>query len=238
MSWESKLDYCGLAVNEKIVVKSSNLGKTGQYLEKLGRIGAYAATRAFGERATPGNTYTVADEVEVSGIALGTVREVDGKKYALQSIKWSTGADQEPSLEGGAAQVGDAGSTRNTFPVPAFRISPDQVAQIPEFMFAGDEGFSPAFSVSGDGCELTACVGEIACKGGTNDRNGYPLAHDVTTGKITVSVTIGQYGSDAPGVDPGAGWTISSPLTTEDPDSDMPTWTFTLSRALAKTMAY
>lgn len=237
MSWETKQDYCGLAVESKLSVKSSTEGKTGQYLEKLGRLGSYAATKAFGIRAKPGNTYTVEDDVTITGAALGTVSTVDGKKFALQAIKWSTAADQEPTFEGSAEQVADAGATRNTFVVPEFKLSPDQVAQIPEFKFSGESSFTAAFSVGGSGCELTACGGEISCKVGTNDKNGYPHAHDVTTGKITLSLTIGQYGETAPTVTPATGWDVSSPLTSDDPDSDMPTWTCTLSRRLDKTMA-
>ena len=237
MSWETKLDYCSLAVEGKLLVKNSSEGKTCQYLEKTGRLGAYAATRVFGERATPSNSYTVADSVTVQGKALGSVASVNGKKFALQSIKWSTGSDQEPTFEGSAAQVGDAAATRNTFEVPEFCISPDQVAQIPEFKFAGETECQPAFTLAGGGCELTACGGEIACKVGTNDKNGYPYAHDVTTGKITLNVTIGQYGESAPELVPADGWDMSSPLTSDDPDSDMPTWTCTLSRPLVKKMA-
>lgn len=248
MSWESKTEYCGLAVEDKILVKSCTLGKTGQYLEKLGRTGAYAATKAYGERSTPGNSYTIADDVTVSGVALGTVTEVEGKSYALAGVTWSTGADQEPTLEGSSAQVEDGAETRNTFPVPEFKLSPDQVAQIPEFKFTGENSFTPAFSLpttvpaSGStaqnaDCELTACGCEISCKVGTNDKNGYPYAHDVTTGRIVINITIGQYGAVVPTVTPAAGWKMSSPLTCDDPDSDMPTWTCSLSRPLAKTMA-
>ena len=47
MSWETKEDYCGLEIEDKLLVKSANTNTTGQYLEKHGRLGSYAATKAF-----------------------------------------------------------------------------------------------------------------------------------------------------------------------------------------------
>jgi len=239
MSWESKTDYCGLAVANKLLAKSANHNTTAQYLEKLGADGSYKATKVFGQRDAPTNTYTVADDVTFTGKALGTVTTVNTKKYALEKLAWSTGADQEPTVDASAKEV--AGATGNTFAIPEFSISPDQVAQIPSFKFPVSGGGTatsvPAFSISGTSCELTACSGEISCKVGTNDKNGLPQAHDVTTGHIVLNITIGQYGDTPPTITPGTGWDVSSPLNCDDPDSDMPTWSATLTHPLTKTMA-
>ncbi len=227
MSWETKTDYAGLAVANKLIAKASNQNKTGQYIEKHGQNGDYVATKAFGTRSAPTTEYVVADAVSLSTIALGTVNTVDSKKYALESISFSTGADQEPTFTATSAEVASGASTRNTFTVPTLALSPDQIAQIP----------FTAFTVTGTSCELTGCSGEISCKVGTNDKNGDPQAHDVTNGHIVLNVTIAQYGDTAPGITPGTGWDISSPLTCSDPDSDYPEWTATLTKKLTKTMA-
>lgn len=259
MSWESKPDYCGLAIdtdgnngqgaNHSLPVKSATEGRQSQYLEKHGRLGDYKATKVFGNRASPSNSYTVAGEVTITGKALGTVNTVDTKKYALESVKWSTGADSEPTFEASAQQVADTGATRNTFVIPEFKISPDHVAQIPAFKFPVASGqtaeFVPAFSLpegtaqaaKNVGVELTQVNGEITCSVKTNDKNGDPKAHDVTNGHIVLNVTLGQYGTDKPELTPGDGWDLSAALTCEDPDSDMPTWTCTLTHPLEKTMA-
>lgn len=239
MSWESKTDYCGLAVANKLLAKSANPNTTAQYLEKHGANGDYKATKVFGQRDAPANTYTIADDVTITGKALGTVTTVDTKKYALESIKWSTGSDQEPTFDAAAKEV--AGATHNTFAIPEFSISPDQVAQIPSFKFpvsgGGQATSVAAFSISGTNCELTACGGEISCSVKTNDKNGLPQAHDVTNGHIVLNITIGQYGDTPPTITPGTGWDVSSPLNCDDPDSDTPTWTATLTHPLTKTMA-
>ena len=249
MSWETKEDYCGLEIEDKLLVKSANTNTTGQYLEKHGRLGSYAATKAFGVRDAPSNSYTIADSFTLTEKKLGSVEEVNDKPYALEKISWSTGADQEPTFEASAKQVEDDGETTNYFVIPEFSLSPDHVAQIPSFKFPAAAGQTaesvPAFSLptgtqqapKNADCELTKCDGEISCSVKTNDKTGLPKSHDVTNGHIVLQLTIGQYGEQAPEVTPAAGWTVSSPLTCDDPDSDMPTWKMSLSHPLAKTMA-
>lgn len=248
MSWESKPDYCGMTGNDiPLECKSATLNKSGQYLEKHGRTGAYATTKSFGVRAAPANTYTITGDLTISTKRLGWVSAaIEGKKYALASISWSTGADAEPTLSASAAQVEDSATSGaaqvNKFEVPDFKISPDHVAQIPEFKWSGSNDFVAAFSLpttngANAGCELVECGGEISCSVKTNDKNGDPKWHDVTNGHIVVNITIAQYGEGVPTVTPGSGWVISSPLSSDDPDSDMPTWTMSLSRPLAKVIA-
>jgi len=244
MSWESKTDYCDLAVANKLLVKSANTNTTSQYLEKHGANGAYKKTKVFGTRSAPSNTYAVVDTVTFTSKKLGGKKSVAGenKTYALEKLSWSTGADQEPTVDASAQEVKYAASPTTTryFAIPEFSISPDQVAQIPSFKFPVSSGTPtavPAFTLSGTDCELTACGGEISCKVGTNDKNGEPQYNDVTNGHVVVNVTIAQYGTTAPTLTAGSGWDVSSALTCDDPDSDMPTWTATLTHPLEKTMA-
>lgn len=245
MSWENKQDYCGLAIKDSLSVKSATEGRTAQYLEKHGRLGDYKATKVFGNRASPSNSYTVEAEATITEKKLGDITTVEQKKYMLHAIRFTTGADAEPTFEGSAAQVEDSAELRNYFEVPEFKISPDHVAQIPAFKFAGRDEFVPAFSLPAGtqndttnvGVELTQVSGEISASPKTNDRNGDPKAHDVTNGHIVLQLTFGQYGEQTPTITPAEGWDMSAPKTVDDPDSDMPTWTCTLSRPLPKTMA-
>lgn len=249
MSWETKDEYCGLEIEDKLLCKSANTNTTGQYLEKHSRLGDYAATKAFGVRSAPANSYTVADSFTLTGKKLGSVEEVDDKSYALEKINFSTGADQEPTFEATAQQVEDGAELGNYFEIPEFSLTPDHVAQIPSFKFPAPQG-QEASSVAAfalptgttqapknTACELTKCDGEISCSVKTNDKTGQPKAHDVTNGHIVLQLTIGQYGEQKPEVTPAAGWDVSSPLTCDDPDSDTPTWTMTLTHPLKKTMA-
>lgn len=234
MSWDSKEDYCGLAVADKLICKASNQNRGLQSLEKNGRLGQIAATKYFADVGAPNCDYTVAAALSLTSVKLGAVVAVDGKKYALQSVSVKTSAGSEPTFSATSQQVEDTATdaTANTFAVPTLALSPDEIAQ---FLFT-------SFTLADDGaetstCELTECGAEISCTVGTSKVNGYPVASDVTGGKIVVSLSIGQYGTAKPKVTPADGWSLSSPLTCSDPDSDMPSWTCALTKPLVKTVA-
>ena len=227
MSWESKKDYCGLADGTSIKIKGSDEGRSGSYLEKTGEHGDIIATKPYGTaNATPSCDYTIAKEKPLA-VTLGGVATVEGKKYALQSVSISTGSATEPTMSATAVQVEDDATTDNCFKCPSFTISPDEVAQ---FLFNG-------FTLSGNGCELTACNAEVSCTIGLSTVNGDPVASDPHTGHIVLSVTIIQTGDKEPTVTPAVGWDLSAPLTCSDPDSDLPTWTCSVAKPLVKTLA-
>ena len=248
MSWENKQDYSGLEISNKISAKGSKPNITAQYKEWHGAHGDYKATKMFGERGNPTTSYRIEDDATITGKKLGDITTVEQKKYMLHAINFSTGSDAEPTLEASSAEVESGAALRNYFVVPDFKISPDHVVQIPEFKFPAASGqtaeFVPAFSLPAGttqaptnvAVELTAVSGEISCSGNTNDKNGDPKSHDVTNGHIVIQLTLGQYGEQVPMITPGEGWDMSAPKTVDDPDSDMPTWTCTLSHPLEKVM--
>lgn len=226
MSWESKQDYCGLA-SASIVCKGANENRSGSYLEKTGEHGDIIATKAYGTaNASPSNEYAIKADATLS-VVLGAVTEVDGKKYMLQSVSVGTGSATEPTLSATAVQVENGAATDNKFAAPALTLSPDDIAQ---FLFSG-------FTLSGDGCELTQCNAEISCTVGLTTVNGDPVASDPHTGHIQMSISVIQTGTAAPTVTPAKGWDLSAPLSCDDPDADLPTWTCSVSMPLAKTLA-
>ena len=227
MSWDAKKDYCGLADGTSIKIKGSDEGRSGSYLEKAGEHGDIIATKAYGTaNATPSCDYTIAKEKSLA-VTLGSVATVESKKYALQSVSISTGSATEPTMSATAVQVEDGATTGNCFKCPSFTLSPDDVAQ---FLFN-------AFTIGGDGCEITQVGAEISCTVGLSQVNGDPVASDPHTAHVQLSVTVIQTGTAEPTITPATGWELSAPLTCSDPDSDLPTWTCSVSKALEKTMA-
>ena len=227
MSWAAKQDYCGLADGTAIKCKDSNENRSGSYLEKTGQHGDIVATKLYGTaNATPANVYTIAKEKSLS-VTLGSVQTVDGHQYMLKSVSISTGSATEPTMSATAVQVEDGATTGNCFKCPEFTLSPDDVAQI----------LFDAFTVGGDGCTLTQCNAEISCDVGLSKVNDDPVASDPHTAHIQLAITILQTGDAAPTVTPTDGWELSAPLSCSDPDSDLPTWTCSVSRPLTKTMA-
>ena len=226
MSWETKTDYCGLADASLLQIKSATMNRTGQYLEKIGANASIKATKAYGSAASPNCEYAIVGSGTVTGKRLGTVTTVDGKKYALASIHYENAAGAEPKFTATCREIesGAADSSCSHFDIPDFAISPAEVAEI----------LMEAFTLSGDGCELTKCSIDIECTVNVHTVNGAIVASDVHSGRARVSATIGQYGEVEPSVTASAGWDVSAPLTCSDQDSDLPEWTVTLSKPLSK----
>lgn len=228
MSWDSKTDYCGLAVANKVVIKSSSMNRTGQYLEKVGKSGAICATKAFGTIDAPSCDFAIKTENTYSTLKLGAVTTVDNKRYALQSVHYENGAAQEPVLSATAQQIEDlSDGTTRTFDIPSFTVSPDEAAEM----------VMSAATVGGTGCELTKVTMDASANVNNHPVNGVPVASDVTQGHVTVAVEILQTSTTEPTLTAGTGWDISSPLTCDDPDADLPVWKATLSKPLAYTSA-
>ncbi len=228
MSWTNKTDYCGLADGTSIILKAATENRSGSYLEKTGEHGDIIATKAYGDKnASPSNDYAIAKAKTFGAVKLGTVTAVDSAKFMLQSISISTGSAAEPTMSATAVRVEDGATTDSTFDVPSFSVSPDDIAQ---FLFG-------AFTLSGTGCELTQCNAEISCTVGLSTVNGDPVASDPHTAHIQLSITVIQTGDVAPSVTPAEGWDLSAPLTCADPDSDLPTWTCSVTKPIAKTLA-
>lgn len=69
----------------------------------------------------------------------------------------------------------------------------------------------------------------------TATKDGDVLAHDISEAMMNVTGTIqvsdSTYG--VPTIAPADGWVLTAPLTETNPDSDFPTYTFTVTRYLA-----
>lgn len=222
MSWDAKTDYCGLD-GSPLKIKSSTENRSGQYLEKAGASGAICATKAYGSIAAPSCDYAIIAAGNVA-VQLGGVETVGGHRYALQYVKYENGAAQEPTFTATAQQIEDSsdGTTRK-FESVSIPVSPDEAAAM----------LLSAATLSGSGCELVKCTLILECSVNNHPVNGVPVASDAVEAHATVEIEILQTSTTEPTLAAGTGWDISSPLTCTDPDSDMPTWTATMSKPLA-----
>ncbi len=228
MSWDNKTDYCGLAIDGKLTIKGATENRSCSTLEKNGANGEIAATKYYANIAAPSCEYTVENTNTYASIKLGAVTKVGTENFALQSVSIKTSAGAEPTFSATSAQIEDDATDAGCshFAVPSFVVESDEIAQT----------LFNAFTLSGTACELTECGAEISCTVGTSKVNGYPVASDVVAGKVTVTVTIGQYGDTKPSVTATSGWEMSAPLTCTDADSDLPSWTCSFTKPLTKTM--
>lgn len=229
MAFIAKPDYFGLstanATKDSLSLKSSSLNKSASVAEATDEKGDVVAEELFGEQAAPSVSYELKDDLDLDDIILGAVNTFDSKKFVLSSISFSTSPGSVPEIQCAGEQVEDGATTENstTIELPELTLHKWHDAQI-----LGD-----AFSISGNGCYLNRCNYSIKCDVTKATVNGVIVAHDVQNGRIEVQATIVQSGSTAPTVTAASGWTITSPLTTDNPDEDYPTWTVTLTKYLS-----
>lgn len=91
-----------------------------------------------------------------------------------------------------------------------------------------------AYTLSGNGCYATDTSYTINCNFNPTTKDGEYMAWDVSEGKIEASITVVQTGDVKPTLTAGDGWTITSPLTLSNPDSDFATWSGTVVKYLQK----
>ena len=231
MSWESKPDYCGLGggTSPVLKVKSANKNASSQFLEKLGRNGAIAYTKLYGDKnASPSNEYTILKAGDIT-VEIGKGTTVDGKRYALASVVVKKTAGGEPTVSATAVRIEDTTDGEDQkFEAVTLHVDPEETA---DFAI----GTNP---VSGDDCEVTEVTTTVSGTVDPHTVNGDPVASGVHTGKVEVDIKIGQYGDDEPEFDDdlgdNSGFEKSQIENPDEPDSDLPIWTVKYEKPLAK----
>ncbi len=224
MAFLAKTDYFGLA-GTALECTASNDGASASVAEAKGADGSVVAHEVYGEALAPSCDYLLkADWTSAAGaVKLGSVKATDGKSVALSTVSINTSAGSAPTVAASGEQVEDGATDGCLYEVPEFSLPKTHHAHI---LFS-------AFTLSGEGCHLTA-ANYTASAGVTKaTKDGAVLAHDVGEGKIEAVVTIVQTGAAAPSLDAGEGWSITSPLAMTNPDADYPTYSATLTRYLS-----
>ena len=92
-----------------------------------------------------------------------------------------------------------------------------------------------AFTYTGTGAHLTQSTWSAQCDISPAEKDGTMLAHDIVGGTVTVNGTIqvSDPSYPVPVVTPASGWTFTAPLTETNPDSNFPTYTFTITKYLS-----
>lgn len=224
MSWESKTDYCGLSDGSILQIKSSNENRSSQYLEKLGQQGEIVATKLYGDKnASPSCEYVIKKAGNVT-VQIGKVTAVDGKRYALQQVVYTTASGSEPTLAATAVRIEDTtdGEDRK-FEAVTLHVDPEETAQV----------VLNAATVTGTGNEITGVTTTISGTVSPHTVNGDPVSSGVHSGKVEAELTVGQYDTTAPTFTAGTGFELSQAENMNDPDSDMPEWTAKVTKPLS-----
>ena len=91
-----------------------------------------------------------------------------------------------------------------------------------------------AFQLSGAGAHLTQSTYSAQCDISTAEKDGVILAHDIVGGTVTINGTIqvSNPSYPVPVLSVASGWTVTSPVSETNPDSNFPTYTFTITKYL------
>lgn len=228
MSFQAKTDVFGIADSSLVILETQG-GETATNVEATGADGSVVANEVAGEVAAPSCTLQLKADVSKAAGAwkLGGVSVSDGKSFAMGEVRISTSGGGIPSISVSGVQVEDGAAEGCYYKVPEFSLSKAHHAQI---LFG-------AFTLSGTGCHLTAADYVIGCDVNVATVNALPVAFDVARGRIEAVVSIKQCGSVKPTLTAGDGWSVTSPLSSSNPDAEYPTYSATLTKYLAKSHA-
>ena len=224
MAFKNKIDIYGLSSVNGLEIGSVTENRTSQIVEAQGEDGFVVANQVFGEVTAPACEYIVKGRnISLGNITLGGIHVADGKSYCLTNVGITTGAGQTPTVNASGSQIEDQATSACTAVLSGISFSGLHHAQT-----------FGAFNISGDGAHLTNSSLDAACTLNTVSKDGVIIAHDITDGRMTVTGTIqvsdASYG--VPTLSAATGWIITAPLSETNPDSNYPTYNFTLVKYL------
>lgn len=226
MGFKQKQDYYGLSAITGIVLKSVTENKSNEVVEAKDEKGFVIANQIFGEKSTPSQEYVITKNVELSSIKLGQITTVNDKRYALTGIDIKTGAGSEITMTVNGQQVeDDDGSLIEGCKVTLSGLSISGIHHAQTF---------GAFTISGTGAHLTESSIAITTQVSQSEVEGEIVAHDINDARMTITGTIqvSNPSYPTPVISCADGWVQTEVLSEDNPDSDYPTYSFTLVKYL------
>lgn len=230
MSFLAKIDKFGLADNETLVCTATEEGDSWQEATAMNEEGSIAVSEVYGHTASPTCEYAIKASLESSpkDIVLGGVTTVgegaSAKHYCLTEVTIQTSAGGVPTVSAKGEQVPVA--------TPSCKYTIEDGLAVSQKCHA--QPLLSAFTLGGTGCYLTDCSITFSCGFQATTKDGEYLAWDVSEGKIEETLSIVRTGTAEPTLSAADGWTITSPLTMSNPDSDFPTYEATIVKYLQK----
>jgi hypothetical protein len=217
MSFQRKIDFCGLADNANILCKSHDEGRSHSVATCENDEGDTIDTTVFGEVMSPSNEYALKGDLTNWSIVLGSVKtvEVNGtqKHFALKSVSIGTSNSGEVTLSASAEEV-PTEEMQRTYTVVIDKLRARNKAQI----------LNGLFRVEGTKAHLQSASYEIAAEFVAPTVDGDRVTADIYGASIKISVEAKQAGSEAPHVVPvgedASVIVLSSPNSSSRPDSD------------------
>ena len=216
MSFQGKIDFCGLSANDKIRCKSHDEGRSHSVVTCENDEGDTIDATVFGEKMSPTNEYALKGDLTNWDIVFGSVKtvEIDGKEkhFALKSVSIGTSNSGEVTISASAEEV-PLEQMQRTYTVKIASLRARNKAQI----------LNDLFKVEGERVHLQSASYEIGVEFAETTVDGERVMADIYGGNIKVSVEAKQAGAVAPVVSPVAAdevTVLSAPNSGSRPDSD------------------
>lgn len=230
MAFKTKQECFGMSSLTGLKLVSTSDGASAQNVEARGEDGFTVAREVYGEKLAPSAEYEVVADVPIGGIEIGDVNQLDGKGIVKSTIRVTTSAGGAPKVSVSGVDVGSSSSTGKC----KVKIPTGIVIKALHHAQMFDQ-----FTISGTGAHLTDCSLEATVQVSEATKDGETIAFDVVDGRMTISGTIqvsdASYGK--PTIETNGEWDITSPLAETNPDSNFPTYAFTMVRSLAAEVA-
>ena len=224
MSFQAKTDYFGITgSNSPFVITDSSENKSAQTANGRDEKGDVVAYEVFGETMAPSCSYVIKANASLGSIVIGAPITIGTNKFTIVNVSISTSAGSPPKIDITGEQIpSDTTHSDCTYTIPTATLEVCHHAQT----------LWSAFTLSGAGCYV---IDANYTAGGTltkATKDGETVAFDIADGQLTAALTIQQTGSTDPSTTAGSGWYITSPLSKNEVDSSLPTWSVTLSKNL------
>ncbi len=224
MSFQAKTDYFGITgQNSPFVITDSSENKSAQTANGRDEKGDVVAYEVFGETMAPSCSYVIKADASLGSIVIGAPITIGTDKFTIVNVSISTSAGSPPKIDITGEQIpSDTTHSDCKYTIPTATLIVCHHAQT----------LWSAFTLGGTGCYL---IEANYTAGGTltkATKDGETVAFDIADGQLTATLTIQQTGSANPTITAGSGWYITSPLSKNDADASLPTWSVTLTKNL------
>ena len=232
--FSAPIEYFGQGSNAKLKLVSSRDGQQQTVLEGTDENGDIVSRDVSGDTLAPEGVYEVAGDLTHADLpaigSLSTVAAViDGSSTTvsirLASITIETGAGQPPKVTLAGKSVEPSAAAGRTFAVPPAALCKHYKAQ----------DALAAATLTGAACALTRCVTVISAEVGTATKGNSPISSDCWGGRAVATLTVQQYGSNAPAVAAAAGWDVTKGLSQSNQDAAYVEWVCELTKSLTAT---
>ncbi len=224
MSFQAKTDFFSITgTNSPFVITDSSENKSAQTVSGHDEKGDIVTYEVFAETMAPSCSYIIKADASLDSLVIGQPITIASDKFTIVNVSISTAAGSPPKIDISGEQIpSDTTHSDCKYTIPTATLKVCHHAQI----------LWSSFTLAGSGCYLIDANYTASGTLTKATKDGETVAFDISEGQLTATLTIQQTGTTVPTITEGSGWYITSPLSKNDADASLPTWSVTLTKNL------